>query len=380
MTQSARPPRIDRSARTARSPRGVVPGLPGAPGPIGLLAAFLTAVLPAAGRAAQGTGEVCDAYWEARYERAVELAKAIIASDAAPEDKLSAFQCKACSHVAAEEVDPAKDTIAGMLEFDPTSRFSPDTTFPPAVLDLYNAVRDSLYPGVMDINTVAVGDFEDNSIYQGKFGDYDFSLFQRALVHTINADLAEATRLKIVDRQRIETIQSELQLNQSGFVDPEQAVKAGQLLGAQSFVFGQYMILSKDKVRIDARVVHTATGEIVLTKQVTGDFSGDPEKFLQIEKELVLAIAAGIDDIQKSAGTKSDLRDKAEAYFGALEDGIGERGGYVESKFLEAQALGLEDDGKFAEAQEVWKQVLAADPANSVAPVRIRVLDTLVQG
>ena len=341
---------------------------------------LLGCLIPVTGTAGPGEGTVCDAYWGAQYSRALELAKAIIASDADTEDKLSAYQCKACTHIATKQYDPAKETIAGMLSFDPTSRFSPDTTFPPAVIDLYNAVRDSLFPGVTDINTVAVGDFEDNSVYQGKFGDYDFSLFQRALIHTINADLSEATDLKLVDRQRIAQITDELKLNQSGFVNPAQAVKAGELFGAQSFIFGQYMILSKNKVRIDARVVHTATGEIVLTKQVTGDFSGDPEKFLALEKELVIALAEGIDQIRKGAGEESDLRDKAKSYFDEKDEGMGKRTGYVESKFLEAEALGLEDKGKFAEAQEVWKQILTVDPKNTVAPVRIRVLDTLLQG
>ena len=339
----------------------------------------LAALSPVSALASPGTGSACDAYWDLQYDRAIELAKAIIASDAAEEDKLSAYQCKACSHVERKQYDPAKDTIAGMLSFDPSSRFSPDTTYPPAVIELYNAVRDSLYPGTTDINTVAVGDFEDNSIFQGKFGDLDFSLFQRALIHTINADLAEATDLKLVDRQRIEQITQELKLNQSGFVNPEQSVKCGELLGAQSFIFGQYMILSKDKVRIDARVVRTATGEIVLTKQVTGDFSGDPEKFLALEKELVVSLASGIDQIRSGAGEPSDLRQKAEAYFDQKNEGIEKRKGYVESKFLEAEALSLEDKGKFDEAQSVWKQVLDADPNNTVAPVRIRVLDTLLQ-
>lgn len=342
--------------------------------------ALLFASLPLDVIATPGEGSVCEAYWMSRYDQAIELARAILDSDAAPEDKLEAYQCKACTHVAKKQYDPAKDTIAGMLSFDATARFSPDTTYPPKVIELYNSVRDSLFPGVMDINTVAVGDFEDNSVYQGKFGDYDFSLFQRALIHTINADLAAATPLKLVDRQRIEQIQAELQLNQSGFVNPEQAVKAGELLGAQSFIFGQYMILSKDRVRIDARVVHTATGEIVLTKQVTGDFSGDPEKFLALERDLVVALARGIDEIRGAAMESSDLGDQAEAFFRERSGSIDEREGYVESKFLVAQALELEDQGLFAEAQSAWKKVLQVDPANEVAPVRIRVLETLVAG
>ena len=158
------------------------------------------------------------------------------------------------------------------------------------------------------------------------------------------------------------------------------AVKAGELLGAQTFIFGQYMILSKDKVRIDARVVHTATGEIILTKQVTGKFSGEPEKFLELEAELVTALAVGIDQVLKAHEMKGDSQKQTKAYFETKMSSIKKRSGYVESKFLIASALEKEDIGQFALARELWKQVLDIDPANEVAPVRIQVLGTLVQG
>lgn len=329
----------------------------------------------------KGSAEtVCEAYFYQEYDRAIDLARQIVQSDSPTTEKLDAYRCKTCSYVALSEVRPAKMTIAEMLEVDQTARFSPDLSYPPVVIDLYNAVRDSLYPGTMDINTIAVGDFEDNSIYKGKFGDYDFSMFKDALIHTINADLAEATPLKLVDRQRIDKITAELALNQNAMMDPEHAVQAGRLLGAHSFIFGQYMILSKDTVRIDARVVHTATGEIVLTKQVTGKFDGDALKFLELEKELVTSLASGIDKIRTTEVESSDMKQKAEAYFEEKEGAVDSKMKYVESKFLAAQALELEDQGKFNDAQDVWRQVLDADPRNEIAETRIRILDTLIRG
>jgi FlaG/FlaF family flagellin (archaellin) len=296
------------------------------------------------------------------------------------EDKLSAYRCEACTHVARREIDPAKAAIRGMLELDATARFSPDTQYPPPVLELYHAVRESLFSGTMDIRTVAIGDFEDNSVYTGTFKDYDFSLFHKALIHTISADLAAATDLKLVDRQRIDALEDEIRLGQSDFADPEQAVRAGQLLGAHTFVFGQYMILSKDTVRIDARVVQTATGEVLMTKQVTGEFSGKPEKFLELEQQLVTAIAQGIDEILTAANVDSDAEDSTGDYFAKKRATIKGRPDYVESKFLVAMALEREDAGDYEEAQTAWKKVLEADPANEVAPVRIQVLATLMNG
>lgn len=323
---------------------------------------------------------VCQAYWEQRYDEALELARMIVSrSDVPLDDKLSAYQCEACTHVARREIDPAKDSITEMLRLDSSARFSPDTAFPPPVLELYHAVRDSLFAGTMDVRTIAIGDFEDNSIYTGTFKDYDFSLFNKALVHTISADLAAATDLKLVDRQRIHQIQDEIQLGQSDFADPEEAVRAGQLLGAHTFVFGQYMILSKDKVRIDARVVKTATGEILLTKQVTGQFSGSPEKFLELEQELVTAIAQGIDEILAANAIESHVEEDTENYFAKKRATINSRPDYVESKFLVARALEIEDGGDYKEARDAWRHVLEADPSNEVAPVRIQVLETLMQ-
>jgi tetratricopeptide (TPR) repeat protein len=329
--------------------------------------------------AAEGT--VCEAFWDMKYDQALDLANQVLQEKDAPvPEKVGAYRCQACTYVAQRKLLPAKESIEGMLTLDASARFSPDYSYPPAVIDLYHVVHDSLFPGTMDIHTIAVGDFEDNSIYTGKFKNHDFSKFQGALVHTISADLCQATHLKVVDRQRIEQIQKEIELGQSGFANPQSAVRAGELLGAQTFIFGQFMILSKDKVRIDARVVHTATGQIILTKEVTGDFSGDPEKFLALERELVVSLAGGIDQILSGAGDKADNEQQAERYFDEKATRIQKSDDYVESKFLVAEALEQEDHQDYSKARATWKKVLETDPANEVAPLRLRVLDTMQRG
>jgi len=71
---------------------------------------------------------VCQAYWEQRYDQALELAKKIVAQpNVALDDKLSAYRCEACTHVARKQIVPAKESIAGMLQLDATARFSPVT-------------------------------------------------------------------------------------------------------------------------------------------------------------------------------------------------------------------------------------------------------------
>ena len=151
------------------------------------------------------------------------------------------------------------------------------------------------------------------------------------------------------------------------------------MLGAQSFIFGQYMVLDQDEVRIDARVVHTATGEVVLARQVTGNFGGDPKKFLALERELVTVLAEGLSRITAGGGEDLELDRMSADYFDRKGKGIKERKAYVESKFMIAEALDLEDQAEFDQALKIWADVLRIDPANDVARQRTRALEALAQ-
>jgi hypothetical protein len=349
-----------------------------------LFAVLLLAVpgiCPAAGKAAGRSDKVCNAYMDQKYDEALKLAKEIVSSPSAEApEKVDAYKCQTCVYVAQRKVPPAKRSIGDMLTVDPTARFSPDYQYPPPVIDLYNVVRDSLAPqggGTVDIHTVAVGDFEDNSVYKGKFKNYDFSLFRLALVHTVMADLAEATPLKLVDRQRTDQIVKEIQLGQSGFQNPAEAVRFGQMLGAQTFIFGQFMILSKDEVRIDARVVETATGEVILARQVTGNFGGNPKKFLSLEHDLVQALADGIGKVLAGGGDKTPIGSMAASYFDQQKSGISSRKGYVESKFLIAEALEQEDQGNYDKARGLWQKAAEMDPTSQPAKERVAALASM---
>jgi len=337
---------------------------------------------PAASSDAQA---VCSAYNDAKYEEALRIAQTVVNSQKADKSsKVEAYKCQACTYVETRKLSPARGSIERMLQLDPTARFSPDLAYPGKVLELYHVVWDSLFPGTMDINTIAVGDFEDNSPYTPKSDEYDYSVFSRAFVHSMIADLGRVTDLKIVDRQRVKQLVDEIDFNNaSGFVNPEQAVKAGQFLGAQSFIYGHYQILSDDEALIGVRVVHTATGEVIFTKEVMGEFSGSPKKLLELEKQLVLAVAEGIDEVRNSSDGGQDARKIApqvEENFKAEEATIDDRDGYTKGVFLAGEASRFEDEGDFKKAYETWQKVVEADPANKDAALRIRALKTMVEG
>jgi len=319
---------------------------------------------------------VWEAYQEAAYKRALELAAEVLATTDAPPVRVGVHKAEACTYIILKDTPGARRAIREMLEEDSSARFSPDFYFPRPVIDLYQTVRDSVQKDAMDVRTIALGDFEDNSVWRGKIKDYDFSYFEPALIHTITADLHDATHLKIVDRQRTRQILDEIELGQSGFSSPQDAVRAGKLLGAHTFIFGQYMILSPQKVRIDARVVHTETSEIILTHSVTGEFSGDPEKLLELEKELVVGLAKGIEKILAAKGDDLKPSEMASAYYEEKAASVSDDSDYLEKKLLQAKALEAEERGESDEAREAWTQLLEKDPTNQLAKIHIQIIDS----
>jgi TolB-like protein len=330
---------------------------------------------------AKATGETIqqamDAFWNTEYGTAEKLAKSVLqAPDAGKENLAEANKVLACVYVMRKAQRDALEALVRMFEIDRTARFSPDANYPPPVIQSYYTVRDSLFPGTMDVNTVAVGDFENNSVYTGKFKNYDFGAFSRALPHLITMDLVEGAGLKVVDRQRTGEILKEMQLSTSGFADPAQAVQAGKLLGAHAFIFGQYMVLSPDKVRIDARVVKTATGEVLAAKQITGDFSGKPEVFFKLEKQLMTELMATL-DTALGQGAISESEKLAATYLDRKAKTLQARPGYVDGMFLTAQALQAEETKDYRTAVSRWRDVLKADPGNDLAAIRVKVLQPL---
>jgi hypothetical protein len=68
-------------------------------------------------------------------------------------------------------------------------------------------------------------------------------------------------RLNLVERSRLGAVLDELALDQSGFVNPEQAKAVGQLLSARALVTGTLTAVG-DSIRVQTRVVDGQSGQI----------------------------------------------------------------------------------------------------------------------
>lgn len=145
--------------------------------------------------------------------------------------------------------------------------------------------------GPTEITTIAIMEFDNHSIgeYQEKLGS-----LAKGLADFFEHDFSKISTLRVVERDKIDFILKEIELQQSGAVDVATAVKVGKILGAQLMVFGSITQLDDKNTRMVVRAVKVETSEIVASV----DKEGKPE-YSKMEKELVKELA-GILDIQLS--------------------------------------------------------------------------------
>jgi TolB-like protein len=112
------------------------------------------------------------------------------------------------------------------------------------------------------VPTVAVMPFRDLSGGRGEVGE--------AIRETVTADLKDVPGLKVIERAQIDQIilQQNLQTKRND-LDPLASVRVGTLLGASMLVAGAYQ-KAGPQVRLTARFVDVATGEIKGTAKVDG--------------------------------------------------------------------------------------------------------------
>jgi TolB-like protein len=131
--------------------------------------------------------------------------------------------------------------------------------------------------------TVAVLYFDNNT------GSADYDAMGRGVAAMLITDLSGVPEIKLVERERLQSVLAEQKLQQSGFFDPETAVKTGRLLGAEYLLTGQFTA-SNPEIRIDTRVVRVETGEVVRTAKV----QGKEDKFFDLQQKLAKELVKGL--------------------------------------------------------------------------------------
>ena len=87
------------------------------------------------------------------------------------------------------------------------------------------------------------------------------------------ADLVTSSSILLVDREDLDTVLKEQELNLSGMVNPQQATKVGQLTGAKLLITGSVLQID-NTVYLVAKVIGTETSRVLGTS-VKGNANGD---------------------------------------------------------------------------------------------------------
>ena len=200
--------------------------------------------------------------------------------------------------------------------------------------------------------TVAVLRFDNNS------GDTQYDPLGKGVAAMMTTDLGTVESIQLVERERMQDLVTEMQLQNSRLFDPKTAAQLGKLVGAQYIVTGAIVALDPS-IRMDTRVIRVETGEIVKTAQVTGD----QKKFFDLQQKLSKELIKGL-DVALSPDEEQKLQAQQES----------ERVDDLVVQLHYSEALDLFDRKLYVEAVEKMGQVVKEAPQSSLVSLTYRMM------
>jgi TolB-like protein len=223
-----------------------------------------------------------------------------------------------------------------------------------SILSTYTATAQSP-------KTIAILYFENNSIV-----DKDkLDPLKKGLADMLITEMSKIKGLKVVERQRIQSIIDELNLSETDLVDNASTQKMGKLLGAQVMLFGGFSNLFKDKFRIDVRIVRTETGETLKAEEETGEL----DEFLTMLQSLSKKIARDL-DVKLTSDDKNRLEATRDGNFSGYVTYA--RGLEYEDQGKKMEKKGLKPDAKnaFENARSMYQK--AWDESDGYEPAKVK--------
>lgn len=193
------------------------------------------------------------------------------------------------------------------------------------------------------IKTIAIIDFDNNSIDDRERLDP----LKQGLADLMIRQLNGATNLQIVEREQLNWLLGEIDLNQTGRMSPETAVRIGKLMGAHSVMLGDYMYFNK-RLSIGVRLVKVETSEILLTATENGKLDEFAQITGKLSEKFAEAVGSKLEPKVLDANTPTNSLEAMMAYADglALYDAGNLKGAY--DKFSQA----LDHDPNYLKAQE----------------------------
>src|SRR4051812_38336244 len=93
---------------------------------------------------------------------------------------------------------------------------------------------------IAEPHTIAVSYFDNTS------NDAALDPLRKGLADMLITDLSNVTSLRIVEREKLESLLKEIKLGRTAYFDPKTAQRLGKGLGAEYVLTGSYLLLADD--------------------------------------------------------------------------------------------------------------------------------------
>lgn len=191
-------------------------------------------------------------------------------------------------------------------------------------------------------NTVAVFPFR----YTGR--DSTLRPLERGLAALMVTDLSRVRRLKLVEREQLQTLLDEMKLAEGGKVDPSTGARSGRLVGAAQVVQGTFTEVPTANFRVDATMVNASDAQIAAAAS-----GADQLRMLfDIEKavvfQLVDKMGITLTPAERTAISERPTRD-------------------IQAFLLYSRGLEAQDRGDFTAASQAFQAAVQRDPGFSAA-------------
>jgi len=234
-------------------------------------------------------------YNDLDYDKGIAVAGTLLTREAlSPQDSVAIYEVLSILTYAKGKKyqQDSFDYLQRISEIGPCLTPMPQEIWPQELRDRWYRIVKEKDALVCDKNkegviTIAIMEFDNFST--GKYQE-ELGLLAKGLADFFAYDFAKISDLTVIDRDKIDFILKEIELQKSGAVDQATAVKVGKILGAKFMVFGSITQLDGSHTRMVVRVVDVETSEIVTSV----DKEGKP-KYSEMEKELVKELVASLD-------------------------------------------------------------------------------------
>lgn len=180
-----------------------------------------------------------------------------------------------------------------------------------------------------------------------------YAPLSKGMAEMLISELSQNGAIRVVERDRLQALVDEQNLQATDRVDKETAITMGKTLGAGHLLMGSFVIDQKQNIRIDLRAVNTETSAIEYVQTVTGK----SDRLLELVIELGAKLNAGLKLPALKTASVTTPAAKNPNQFQAL--------------MAMSRALEAEDNQNVAEAVTLYRSAISLNPDFTRAKVRL---------